>query len=670
MTQPAHEVPRRWRREARSFVELFALSGLAVAQPLLDIFGRAPHQFVFRGATGTDVVVFGLAVVLGPPLLLWALEAVVGLVSQALRQVLHLLLLGALVWVLAVQLLRPVAGTWVLFATAALVAVAAAAAHRRFEAARLWLGFVAVAPVAFLALFLVASPTARLLTGDVDAARGARVGAPAPVVVVVFDELPLVSIMDSDGQVDAELFPNFADLAASSHWFRNATAPTNVTWHAVPSLLTGVQPTDGTAPFASDHPSNLFTLLADSHRLNVVETITRLCPSTVCEPTGGRGLLLDDARDVLFDRVSLAGPQGDPVAGFVERAARRAGDDLPDETLRTAHSDRVERLIDGIVDDSLTVHYLHLLLPHQPLRYLPSGAEYDGPDPDIGRDGDDFDDRAWPPVLSRHRHVLQVAYADALLGQILERLRSVGVYDQALVAVLSDHGIAFQPGRATRLLDNQRLDDVVARELLWVPFFLKLPGQAEPVVSDANVLVTDLLPTIADVLRFDLRHDVDGRSALGEPRPDGAKPFHHSDTHAFGVSLTDEVVVDGDALFPTLPLLGIDRFLPHRGSPHRLWQVGPRAELVGGPSEGLPEVEATVHGAPFEVEPGAVVVPALVRADVPGVRPGEGLAVAFDGVVVATAEAYDDDGSTALAVMVSDERLRAGRTEVTVHRIP
>lgn len=659
-----------WRREGRSFVELFAMSGVAIALPLLDIFGRSLHQFVFRGAEGSDIVLFGLAVTVVPPLLLWLVEAIVGLVSPSLRRVLHLVLLGALTWALAVQLLRPVAADAVLFAASVVVAVAAVVAYRRFAAARMWLGFLAIAPVVFLVLFLVASPTAQLLSDDVGVARVAGVGSPAPVVVVVFDELPLVSIMDSEGEVDAELFPNFAELAAGSHWFRNTTTPSPATWYAVPTMLTGVLPADGNAPLARDHPNNLFTLLADSHRLNVVETYARLCPTTICEPVGGPHLLYDDARRVILERLSWSGPEGDPVAGFVEKAAGAVGDDMPEDLRGTGHSLRVERLIDGIVDDSLAVHFLHLLLPHQPLRFLPSGAEYDGPDPDLGRRDDDFDERTWPPVLSRHRHVLQVAYADALLGTILEHLRAVGVYDEAVIAVLSDHGMAFQPGRPTRLLDAQRLGDDIAPEIMWVPFFLKLPGQVDPVVSDANVLTTDLLPTIAEILEVDLRHDVDGISALGPPRPDAAKPFRHIEFNPFGIGATDLITVDGEAFQGALRSLGIDRFLPHRGSPDRLWQVGPRAELVGQPAAGLPLVEATVHGAPFEVDPSEVVVPALVRADVPDAAVGEALAVAIDGIVAATAEAFEDDGGTVLAVMVDDARFRAGRNEVTVHRIP
>jgi hypothetical protein len=44
------------RREGRAFVELLAAWGFAIAQPLLDVFGRAPEQFAFRAAQPATIV--------------------------------------------------------------------------------------------------------------------------------------------------------------------------------------------------------------------------------------------------------------------------------------------------------------------------------------------------------------------------------------------------------------------------------------------------------------------------------------------------------------------------------------------------------------------------------------------------------------------------------------
>jgi hypothetical protein len=60
-----------------------------------------------------------------------------------------------------------------------------------------------------------------------------------PVVMIVFDEFPVASLMDVDGNIDGALFPNFRRLQQDSIWFRNATAVATFTEYAVPALLTG-----------------------------------------------------------------------------------------------------------------------------------------------------------------------------------------------------------------------------------------------------------------------------------------------------------------------------------------------------------------------------------------------------------------------------------------------
>jgi hypothetical protein len=55
-------------------LELFALTGLVVAQPLLDVIGRSPDFFLFRKADSRDIALLVVAITLVPPLVLWALE--------------------------------------------------------------------------------------------------------------------------------------------------------------------------------------------------------------------------------------------------------------------------------------------------------------------------------------------------------------------------------------------------------------------------------------------------------------------------------------------------------------------------------------------------------------------------------------------------------------------
>ena len=153
----------------------------------------------------------------------------------------HLVFIAVLVAVFVMQAARPLGNGIPLVLGAILLGVGAGVAYRRFPAVHLWLAFAALAPLGFLFLFLTSSSTSRLLQAD-EAVPAVEVGSPAPVVMVVLDELPLESLLDADGGIDAELFPNLAALADDSHWFRNTTTVSTSTWHAVPAIMTGQMP--------------------------------------------------------------------------------------------------------------------------------------------------------------------------------------------------------------------------------------------------------------------------------------------------------------------------------------------------------------------------------------------------------------------------------------------
>ena len=112
---------------------------------------------------------------------------------------------------------------------------------------------------------------------------GVAFGATPAVVVVVFDQLPLVSLLDRDGRIDRTVYPNFAALANDATWFRNASAVSGLTHTALPAILTGNYPAPELLPTTRDHPHNLFTLFGSRYHLNVLEPLTDLCPETLCE---------------------------------------------------------------------------------------------------------------------------------------------------------------------------------------------------------------------------------------------------------------------------------------------------------------------------------------------------------------------------------------------------
>jgi arylsulfatase A-like enzyme len=76
----------------------------------------------------------------------------------------------------------------------------------------------------------------------------------------------------------------------------------------------------------------------------------------------------------------------------------------------------------------------------------------------------------------------------------------------------ADHGASWVPGEHSRALGRGNVPD-----LMWVPKFVKLPGQRRGRVDDRNWEQVDLLPTIADLVGIQVPWKTEGASQTGEP---------------------------------------------------------------------------------------------------------------------------------------------------------
>jgi hypothetical protein len=495
-------------------LHLLVLSAFALAQPLFDLLGKNAEFFGARGSTGWDVVVFALALVLVPPAVLLALEAVT---PRRARPLVHYIFVGALVALLVLQAIRSFgAPGWLLVLLSAATGAAAAAVYARFGAARMVVTALAPAPVLFLALFLFNSDASKLTFSGTPAAHAANGRPRVPVVLIVFDELPLNSLLDAHERIDAPRFPHFAKLAAASTWFARDTTVGEGTTHAVPAILTGRYPRKGELPLYADHPQNLFTLLGEGTRLHVVDAETHLCPASLCPHQGGsfgaraKGLAEDAGVVYLHELLPRDLTHGIPSiangwADFLQDSGGRRDPGRLDAAF--VHSLR------PAAEPSLW--YAHVMLPHSPWAYLPSGARYSlrqapgwGPD-EVWSGNQAAVDQYW------QRHLLQLGYADGVLGHLVARLRATGLWDRALVIVTADHGVSFRAAQKRRPLSTANLQDIA-----YVPLFVKRPGQRAPHVVMAASRNTDILPTIAGAVGVRIPWQVDGHSLLAARPPE------------------------------------------------------------------------------------------------------------------------------------------------------
>ncbi|HEX3267344.1 MAG TPA: sulfatase-like hydrolase/transferase [Gaiellaceae bacterium] len=490
-------------------LHLLVLWAFAVAQPLFDLLGKNGEFFAARGSTRWDVVLFAFVLLFVPPAILTGIEA---LVPQPARAVVHAVVVGTLVGLFVLQGIRGAGWAgWLLVGVAAALGAGAALAYFRLAGVRLVLTVLAPAPVLFLVLFLLNSDASRLTFAGTDNALAAGERARMPVLLVAFDELPINSLLDAHGRIDAARFPNFAALAAGSTWFANTSTVAEGTTHAVPALLTGRFPHADEFPVYTDHRQNLFTLVGGASDLHVVDDETHLCPPKLCPGLegsfGGRLSGLAEDTGVVYLHQLLP----DDLTGGIPSIANGW-----DNFLRDASSHRDPGKLDPAFVASLrparreSLWYVHFMLPHSPWTYLPSGHRYAirqapgwGAD-EVWNGNQAAVDQYW------QRHLLQLGYADRVLGKLVARLRHTGLYDRALVVVTADHGISFRAGQKRRPLSDANLQDIA-----YVPLFVKLPHQRRGRIERAPARTIDIVPTIAAASGVRIPWHVDGHSLLG-----------------------------------------------------------------------------------------------------------------------------------------------------------
>jgi arylsulfatase A-like enzyme len=170
------------------------------------------------------------------------------------------------------------------------------------------------------------------------------------------------------------------------------------------------------------------------------------------------------------------------------------------------------RLLERARDDARPFFlFLHYWDPHTP--YLPPPPFhrmfYDGDERDpASRSMDDvwrspwFANyfAEWLPGVTDRAYVLaeydaSVAYADACLGRVLDRLRELGLWDDTLIVVCADHGEELDDHGCW--FDHHGLYDTNVR----VPLLLRHPdGRGAGRTRDDMVTLLDLAPTVLDAL--------------------------------------------------------------------------------------------------------------------------------------------------------------------------
>jgi arylsulfatase A-like enzyme len=304
--------------------------------------------------------------------------------------------------------------------------------------------------------------------------------------------------------------PHLDRLAAGGCVFENAFSPSIPTTPGYASMFTGMD-TFGTGVVGLRHPGPLGDHLV-----------------TLAEVLGGEGYA-----------TTCVGFSGNPAArGFQKYldfsgwGSWEEGRSHKAENLNEVAIPELKRLAAGKQPFFLFLRHMD---PHSP--YLPprpferifyGGDEFDPAnhslDPVMAfKPFRDYFASWFPPGVRDAEYIIAqydgaLAYMDACIANILACVASLGIEEDTLIVVDSDHGETLYDHDC--YFDHHGLYDVTLR----IPLFFVWPGRVPAGVRCTDfVQMKDIMPTILDLLRIRTRLKFDGRSLRplmqGRPRP-------------------------------------------------------------------------------------------------------------------------------------------------------
>jgi len=528
--------PKLW---THFYWHVLLLGSLIFSHPLFKTLGSQPEFLLAHNLTGLNLLLWIMVIGFFPGLILasvvYATAKVFAPVSDKIKASSLFILLSLFI---LIQVKDSIGSSFILpVIVSCLLAIVTLRIYGKSIYLRTFFSYAAFMVVIIPAIFSFGTDVRQLLLPQPNAGDVITT-APIderPVVVLLLDELPLLSLLDSEGNINDQRFPNFASFSARSTWYKYATTVAEATLNAVPPILTGrlTDTSNKKLALAANYPVNLFTLLSASHEINAFETFTHICPEDLCKTTRPDwGMVAEDTL-VVFAHITAPAqvkqnlPQIDNKWVGYLRDKDENNDLHTDRDLHPHHRYKVRLEKFGQFMSELeyvkpsSLNYLHILMPHSPWMYLPDGRIYSqtelrtftGTLPPGAPGAKQTSPLYSQPHLvdyANQRHLLQAGYLDKLLGDLLSLLEKRELFDDALIIVMADHGVSFSPGESLREANEPSYQDILS-----IPLFIKYPGQKHAEKSLRAARTVDVLPTILDALNSEFDPaDFDGKSLL------------------------------------------------------------------------------------------------------------------------------------------------------------
>jgi arylsulfatase A-like enzyme len=333
--------------------------------------------------------------------------------------------------------------------------------------------------------------------GDRTAAQHPRVGVPIHppnVLLYVVDTLRA----DALGCYGNEIVdtPAIDRLASEGVLFEAAFSQSSWTRSSIASILTSAYPEAHGALNRSDALSQDATLL--SERLRDAEYHTAFI---VTNPNVGSSFGFKQGFDTFDELYSRREP------GYVEASEIvTPSDALVDHTIQWIESSRSPFFITVLAID-----------PHSPYEPPADFDRYGGDYSGLADGTHRWINRKRLSAVDRQRirslYLAEVAFMDREFGRLVDHLRGMGILDQTIVVLTSDHGEALwehgRRGHGTSLFDEQTK----------VPLVVRYPPRVTPSGRRDDIVESiDIGPTIFDLAGLPADPQLQGRSLFGEDR--------------------------------------------------------------------------------------------------------------------------------------------------------
>jgi arylsulfatase A-like enzyme/Flp pilus assembly protein TadD len=258
----------------------------------------------------------------------------------------------------------------------------------------------------------------------------------------------------------ADVTPQLDALAREATLFENAISPVPITLPAHASMLTGTIP-----PYHGVHDNGDYRLAPDN--VTLAELLRAdgfatgaMVGAFVLDSQFG----MDQGFDTYDDEFEAEFEEASITQRRAEEVSRRA--------IAWLQEHRHERFF----------LFLHYYDPHM---------RYDPPEPFRTR----FADRAYAG---------EIAYTDHCIGEVIDTLKALDLYDSTLIIVTADHGeMLGEHGEQTHSY-------FVYQGALHVPLLIRVPGQQQPRRVAARVGLVDIVPTVLGSLGIEAEGVIQG----------------------------------------------------------------------------------------------------------------------------------------------------------------